>query len=415
VPVSVRIVTATHDGLPCTVAVARDLTEPQQLQSALQSTSAWLTLAAEGTLTGLWDWDLEADVTRYSPSWRRQLGYDDESFDGTWSAWVEILHPDDAERVALSIEALAQGRHHTYEQEIRVRHRDGDYRWMLSRAALVHDKSGRPIQLVGTHTDITRQKHAEEEIRRLNDQLMSEAEALARSNADLEAFGYSVWHDLRAPLRRVSGFTRILLEDHARELSPAGRDVLGHIAGGALRMGELIDDLFRLSQIGHADMRVDVVDLSVLARTVVDQLEQRYGDRPVAVVIAPDLSLTADRQLVRILLENVLDNAFKYTRKTPDPRVSVDASSEGAMTVFHVRDNGAGFDVANAERIFAPFQRFHSPEEFTGNGVGLAIVERVVRLHAGRIWIDSRPGEGTTVSFTLAASPPVSHGTARDR
>ncbi len=189
VPVSVRIVPATYDGLPCTVAVARDLTEPQLLQSALQSTSAWLTLAAEGTLTGLWDWDLESDVTSYSPSWRRQLGYDDDSFDGSWKAWAAVLHPDDAERVALSIEGLRQGHHQTYEQEIRVRHRDGEYRWMLSRAALVHDRSGRPTQLVGTHTDITRQKQAEEEIRRLNDQLMAEADSLARSNADLEAFG----------------------------------------------------------------------------------------------------------------------------------------------------------------------------------------------------------------------------------
>ncbi len=175
-------------------------------------------------------------------------------------------------------------------------------------------------------------------------------------------------------------------------------------------MGELIDDLFRLSQIGHADMRVDVVDLSTLTRTVVEQLGQRYGDPAVAVAIAPDLSVRADRQLVRILLENVLDNAFKYTRKTPDPRISIGASTESATTVFHVRDNGVGFDVASAERIFAPFQRFHSHEEFAGNGVGLAIVERVVRLHAGRLWIDSRPGEGTTLSFTLAASPPVARG-----
>lgn len=406
VPVSVRIVSATHNGLPCTVAVARDLTEPLQLESALQSTSTWLTLAAEGTLTGLWSWDIVSDVTRYSPSWRQQLGYDDASFDGSWTAWAAILHPDDAEPLSVALRELMQGIRERYELEIRVRHRDGDYRWLLSRAAVVRDKAGTLTQIVGTHTDITRQKRAEEEIRQLNAQLMTDARALAQTNADLEAFGYSVWHDLRAPLRRVSGFARILLEDHARELSADGRSVLDRIASGTLRMGELIDDLFRLSQIGHADMHVEPVDLSAMARLAAEQLAQHYGDRAVEVSIAPQLSVTADRQLMRILLENVLDNAFKYTRTTPGARISVGINHTEADPVFFVRDNGVGFDVANAQRLFAPFQRFHANEEFPGNGVGLAIVERIVRLHAGRVWVDSQPGQGTTLSFTVGAAPP---------
>jgi PAS domain S-box-containing protein len=381
--------------------VARDLTEPQQLQFALESTSTWLTLAAEGTLTGLWDWDLATGVTRYSPSWRRQLGYDDQSFDGTWSAWTEVVHPDDLERTAVAARELAEGERATYDLQIRVRHRDGSYRWMLSRAALVRDKAGRPTRLVGTHTDITSQKRAEEEIRRLNAELRHEAVALTQTNADLETFGYSVWHDLRAPLRRVRGFTRILVDEHAPQLNADGHHVVDHIAAGAQRMEELIDDLYRLSQIGCSDVHLEVVDLSATARLVAEQLAQQYADHQVSVVIAPGLTAVADRRLLRILLENVLDNGFKYTLRTPEARIEVFAAPGDSGTAFHVRDNGVGFDVAYAERLFAPFQRFHPAEEFGGNGVGLAVVARIVRLHAGRVWMESCKGQGTTLSFTL--------------
>jgi two-component system sensor histidine kinase/response regulator len=232
--------------------------------------------------------------------------------------------------------------------------------------------------------------------------LLDEIDAHKRTLAELEAFNYSVSHDLRAPLRPLDGFCSVLLEDYADALDDKGRDYLRRIRAAARRMGELIDDLLELSKVSRAAVRREAVDLAKLARAVVDELRANDPERDVVVEIEPGLEAQGDARLLQILLENLLRNAWKFTRKRPGARIELGAH-RGAETVYFVKDDGVGFDPAFAQRLFQPFQRLHGAAEFEGTGIGLALVSRIVGGHGGRIWAEAAVNEGACFSFTLAA------------
>jgi signal transduction histidine kinase len=221
---------------------------------------------------------------------------------------------------------------------------------------------------------------------------------LEATNRDVEAFNYSVAHDLRAPLRSVSGFTQILLEDFAPRLDRDALNYLTKIQGGVSRMTTLIDALLELAQLSRSELEVQRVNVTAVARTVVAQLAAADPERKVDVEIESGLSTMADGRLVRTLLENLIGNAWKFTSKVEAARIVV-GSSDGRA--FFVRDNGAGFDIAQARKLFSPFERLHSAEDFPGTGVGLATVRRIVDRHGGRIWVQAQVGAGATFFFTL--------------
>ena len=224
--------------------------------------------------------------------------------------------------------------------------------------------------------------------------------ALAAANEELEAFCYSVAHDLRAPLRGIQGFSQALVEDYSSSIDEKGQQYLQRVAAAAVRMSELIDDLLTLSRISRAPLQRAPVDLSAMAQSIAADLGRQH-DRSVKVTIVSDVTVNADARLVRVVLENLLNNAWKFSGKTPDPRVEFGAETiDGARTLL-VRDNGAGFDEAYASKLFAPFQRLHSEKEFPGTGIGLATVQRVVRRHGGRVWARAAVNEGATFYFTL--------------
>lgn len=223
---------------------------------------------------------------------------------------------------------------------------------------------------------------------------------LAAANAELEAFSYSVSHDLRAPLRSISGFSQILVEDYGPSLDDEARGHLGRIARAAQRMSQLIDDLLELSRVSRGPLERTNVDLTAIARDVTEELQMRDPARTVHVRIEPDLGAAADARLVRIALANLLENAWKYTARTERAEIEV-ARQAGAHDVFLVRDNGVGFDTRWAERLFTPFQRLHADAEFEGSGIGLATVRRIAHRHGGRVWADAAPGSGATFYFTL--------------
>ncbi|MEO8700730.1 MAG: response regulator [Kofleriaceae bacterium] len=224
---------------------------------------------------------------------------------------------------------------------------------------------------------------------------------LAQTNRELEAFSYSVSHDLRAPLRTISAFTQALAEDLHDNLDDRAVDHIRRVLAAASRMSDLIEALLELSRIHRAPLGRYRVDLTALATGVVEELRRREPDREVACVVAPDVVVQADGRLVRILLDNLLGNAWKFTKRKPAPRVDVGVEAVGNETVFFVRDNGAGFDMNQASRLFTPFHRLHTDEEFHGTGIGLATVRRIVERHGGRVWAHSAPSEGTTIRFTL--------------
>jgi light-regulated signal transduction histidine kinase (bacteriophytochrome) len=242
-------------------------------------------------------------------------------------------------------------------------------------------------------------------LRRRDVELRERTAQLEGANRELEAFSYSVSHDLRAPLRAIDGFSEALEIDCADELSESARDSLRRVRGAAERMSTLIDELLNLSRLGRIELKRTPVDLGESASAITNDLAKHCPQRSVDVQVAPGLVADADPELVQIALQNLLDNAWKYTSKTEAARIEIGASPRGAVKVFHVRDNGAGFDMAHATRMFGAFQRLHHARDFEGTGIGLAIVQRIIARHGGRIWAEGAVGEGATFYFTLEPEP----------
>ncbi len=259
---------------------------------------------------------------------------------------------------------------------------------------------------IGTYVERQRQEEASREVERrraedLERRVAERTTELTAVNRELEAFSYSVSHDLRAPLRALDGFSQVLLEDYADRVDAQGRDYLARIRAASQRLSHLIDDLIQLSRVTRSELRRDDVDLSALVKGVVVEVQEREPARRVGVTVQEGVHVRGDARLLRVGLVNLVGNAFKFTRNEPDPRVEFGVTSGADGRVYHVRDNGAGFDMAYAGRLFQPFQRLHTLAEFEGTGIGLATLQRIVHRHGGRVWAEGAPGQGATFYFTL--------------
>jgi signal transduction histidine kinase len=261
------------------------------------------------------------------------------------------------------------------------------------------------ISRVSTHLEMARvRREATNVANELAETRAALLQDVERKNEELEAFSYSVSHDLRAPLRAIDGFSEVLLEEHSDQLDTEGKDNLRRVRAAAKRMGELIDDLLKLSRVERTDLRLESVDLSRLARRIGDSLAESEPDRRVAFKVEDGLVADADANLVAIVLENLLGNAWKFTRKTSSPQVDLGSAVKDGQKTFYVRDNGAGFDEKYAQRLFAPFQRLHSEGDFPGTGIGLATVRRIVERHGGRAWAEGEVGRGARLYWTLPST-----------
>jgi len=239
------------------------------------------------------------------------------------------------------------------------------------------------------------------ELQERHEALRRNAAELVAANTELDAFAYSVSHDLRAPLRSIDGFSQVLLEDYSAKLDEAGQDSLRRVRAATQRMGTLIDDLLKLARVTRTEIRAEAVDLSHMAQEIATELQRATPDRQVEFAIAPGLKAEGDARLLRVVLENLLRNSWKYTAKQPEPRVEFGSVEANGGRAFMVRDNGAGFDMKYADKLFGVFQRLHSAAEFEGTGVGLATVRRIINRHGGRIWAEGAVDQGATFYFTL--------------
>jgi light-regulated signal transduction histidine kinase (bacteriophytochrome) len=279
--------------------------------------------------------------------------------------------------------------------EIPILHRDGTISTVLWNSATLFAPDGQTaIATIAQGQDITKRKLTEEALKQSNVELEA-------TNKELEAFSYSVSHDLRSPLRSMEGFSSALLEDYTDKLDDQGKKYLGYIKESSDLMGRIIDDLLKLSRVTRSDMNYEDADLSEIARKIAADLEKADPNRKVKVKIAPGLTAKGDINLLRLALENLIGNAWKFTSKTASPQIEMGVTSKNGKRAFFVRDNGAGFDMAYADKLFKPFQRLHKTVDFSGTGIGLATVLRIIRRHGGEVWAESQVGKGATFYFTL--------------
>jgi light-regulated signal transduction histidine kinase (bacteriophytochrome) len=292
-----------------------------------------------------------------------------------------------------------------WEGEVVHTRRDGGRIVVASHWVLHKNELDEPRAILEVNNDITERKRAEEEVRRLNEALEQRVRErtaqLQAANKELEAFSYSVSHDLRAPLRHINGFSQALLEDYAEQLDATAKNYLQEVRGASQEMAQLIDDVLQLARVTRSEMRNEVVDLSEVARSVVAELWKRDAGRAAAVRIEEGLSVRGDKRLLRIMLGNLLGNAWKFSSKQERPEIAFGRGQEDGETFYFVRDNGAGFDMAFADKLFGAFQRLHTADEFEGTGIGLATVQRIVNRHGGRVWAEGAVSKGATFYFTL--------------
>ncbi len=353
---------------------------------------------------GNWEWDLKTNRVTWSDELYRIYGQTPQSFGATFEAFLAQIHPDDRHRVRATVERTLES-HEPYVLEEHIVRPDGECRILSSTGRLTLDAAGRPSKLQGTCLDITEYKRVEAEIRRLNSDLerrvAERTSQLEAANKELEAFSYSVSHDLRAPLRSIDGFSLAILEDYADRLDAVGKDYLRRVRMSSQRMAELIDDMLQLSRLTRGELHVGEVDLGAIAADIVQDLRRSAPDRDVDVVIAPGLMACGDPRLLRSVLENLLGNAWKFTSKHPHACIEFGRTLGGGRSDFFVRDDGAGFDMGYADKLFKPFSRLHSDSEFQGTGIGLATVQRIIHRHGGRIWAEGDVEKGATFYFNL--------------
>lgn len=335
-------------------------------------------------------------ITEVNESCTHFTGYTREEMVGHVGDELNLwVYDEERTRMLQSIEE--QGR--VYKQEIHSRMKSGEIRVGLFSAEMLNI-GGEP-GFIFSITDITERKKAEENLKQTLATLEKSSAQLAATNKELEAFSYSVSHDLRSPLRSIDGFSQALLEDYYDKLDETGQDYLHRLRGASQKMGELIDGLLKLSRLTRSEMRPEMVDLSALASEIAARLHETQPERRVEFIISRGLTANGDRQLLRVLLENLLGNAWKFTLKSPQARIEFGKSRNGDKKTYYVRDNGIGFDMTYADKLFGAFQRLHEETEFPGTGIGLATVQRVINRHGGTVWAEGDPGKGATFYFTL--------------
>jgi PAS domain S-box-containing protein len=281
--------------------------------------------------------------------------------------------------------------------EVEIKHKDGS----VFFAALESVPSDADTVRTAM-SDITQRKQAEKALKTAHERLKDRTAELESVNRGLEAYSYAVSHDLKAPVRHMSGFAKVLLEDYGKLLDDAGRDYLDRIISAAERMSELIEALLTMAMLTVTEIRENTVNLSSLAEVAASELKTKHPERIAEFVIQPDIKAAGDLVMLRTVINNLFENAWKFTGNSHSAKIEFGAMDDPKKgPVYFVRDNGAGFDKAYADKMFMPFRRFHKRSEFEGLGIGLAIVDRIVRRHGGKVWAEGKPGEGATFYFTL--------------
>lgn len=348
--------------------------------------------------------DLDARLVSWNPGVGRHFGYARDEWVGR-PADIIFTPEDCADDIPAQEIATAREQGHADDIRWHLR-KDGSVFWASGVVTSLRGDDGELLGYAKIVRDMSEAKEAEEEIQRLNAQLeqrvAKRTEQLRASVRELEAFAYSISHDLRAPLRGIDGFSLVLEEEYADALDADGRRLLQRVRAAAQRMGQLIDDLLDFSRLSRSDLHRTEVDLTALAENLVGSLEDLQPERDVTFEIQRGVTARGDERLLGIALYNLLENAWKFTARQEPARIEFGMHGGHGNRVYYVRDNGVGFDMRYVDRLFGPFQRLHPAGLYEGTGIGLATVQRIVSRHGGRIWAEAETGGGATFSFTLS-------------
>jgi PAS domain S-box-containing protein len=410
-PIEASISQIEAAGQPLFTVILRDVTERRRAEEELRASEAKLQTIVENLTEGLAVSDLQGNLLHFNRAALANHGFVSlEEGRRHLTEFVDTFELSDLDGTVLPVDQWPLARILRGERvsgwEVRIRRTQADWRRVFNYGGtLVHDADGKPTMAVVTINDITERKRADEEIRQLNAELeqrvMKRTAELEAANRELEAFSYSVSHDLRAPLRAVDGFSKAVLEDYAPQLPQEGQRYLNTIRQSAQRMGELIDDLLTFSRLGRQPLKTRPVDMGKLVRSVIADMNGQLEGRQVEIRIQELPACQADPALLKQVWINLLSNALKFTGKQESAIVEVGSAQEHGENVFFVRDDGTGFDMRYAGKLFGVFQRLHRGDEFEGTGVGLAIVQRIIHRHGGRVWAEGAVGRGATFYFTL--------------
>ena len=432
------------DGRNLVLTIASDMTSLKDVESALRESEENLSKFSLLTNDGIWDWDLQNDSVHFDPLYYTMAGYEVDEFPHHLEEFRKRVHPDDVEKVFGNAEDYLSGLIENFSVEFRFLRKDGSWLWIMGRGKVTEqDENGNPLQFVGTHTDISDQKAVEEELshyqlqledivedrtQRLNERILEVeglnaaltnilddyqtaneklsymSASLTDTYQELESFTYSVSNDLRVPLNKVKESTQTLLKKYPSKIDQKALEYIERVHDNALLMDDLIENLIELSLLGRQAINPIPIDLSPMVENIINTHSDQIKKRKIKIDIKDLPSCCADENLLKIALHHLISNAIKFTNQQKKPEITIGYQPDqtGHRVIYYVKDNGVGFNMEEAEKVFDTFQRLHSQDEFPGIGIGLALAKKIINLHGGKIWVETAEKKGATFYFDLA-------------
>ncbi len=387
---------------PAIISFIRDITEKKQVEEALKQSEDKFKYIFDHSLIGKSITSPTGEI-HVNKAFCDMLGYSPEELQNY--RWQMITHPEDIEENQKEFDSLLSNEKVSTQFVKRYIHKNGSIIWAEVNTSIRRDKEGKPLYFMTVIIDITERKHAEEEIKKLNIELekkvIERTAELIESNKELESFSYSVSHDLRAPLRSIDGFSQILLKEYYNKFDKEGKDLLNRIQNSTQFMSRLIEDLLSLSKITRLEIQYQTIDLAKMAKFILDEIKKNNPKHIIDIIINNMPKVKSDINLLKIAMTNLISNAWKFTEKKSKPKIEFGYTRDQDEVVYFIKDNGVGFDMKYADKLFGAFQRLHTQKEFPGTGIGLAIVKRIFNRLGGRIWAEAKEGKGATFYFVL--------------
>ena len=374
-------------------STSSDITERRKNLIEIKKLTERVQLATNGAKIGIWDWDIKKNELLWDKKMYELYGIKEKDFENAFKAWQKGIHPDDKVHDNEEIQKALKGEK-KFDTEIRVIWPDESMHYLTSFAEVIRNEQGEPVRMVGVNWDITNEKNYQQQIEESKAQL----EAV---NKELESFSYSVSHDLRAPLRSITGYSQIVMEDYQDKLDDEGKRLLNIIKDNTDKMGKLIDGLLAFSRLGRKEVSKKDIDNTKLVNEIIEGVKHRNPDRKIKWQVKDLPTAKGDYEMIKQVWENYIINAVKYSRKKEMAEIEIGGTKKDKEIIFYVKDNGAGFDMKYYDKIFAVFQRLHGHDEFEGTGVGLANVQKIVTKHGGRVWAEGEEDKGACFYFSL--------------